>query len=154
MMMDAKAKIEDKVKPDEYKEGQLVRLVIKAETDLGFKVIVDQKYWAVLYYNEVFQRLEKDQEIEGFIKKIREDLKLDVSLYPPGNFGSPVIGDMILDYLAAAGGKADLTDKTTPEEIYKIFGVSKKKYKMALGSLYKARKILVTETGIELVKKK
>lgn len=146
-------KIKDTVESGIYKEGQVVDLIIKSETDLGFKAIVDNKYWGILYYNEVFQNLEKNQEVKGYIKKVRNDGRIDLSLYPLGSHGAKDLGEYIIEILEAAGGFLDITDKTDPNEIYKLFGVSKKKFKMALGGIYKKRLVQVEENGIYLVKK-
>lgn len=140
----------DTVPPQIYNVGQAVDLIIKAETDLGYKAIIDKKYWGVLYYNEVFQDLFKNQEVKGYIKKIREDGRVDLSLYPLGSRGSQDIGLVILQMLEDAGGFINITDKTPADEIYDLFGVSKKKYKMALGGLYKKRLITIKEDGIYL----
>lgn len=133
-----------------YKEGQPVELIIKGETDLGYKAIVDNKYWGVLYYNEVFQDLNRNQEVVGYIKKIRDDLRIDLSLYQLGSFGSEDIGNKILEELKAAGGYLNIDSKTSADDIYVLFGVSKKKFKMALGGLYKKRLISIKEDGIYL----
>ncbi len=131
-----------------YKEGQPVELIIKGETDLGYKAIVDNKYWGVLYYNEVFQDLNRNQEVVGYIKKIRDDLRIDLSLYQLGSFGSEDIGNKILEELKAAGGYLNIDSKTSADDIYVLFGVSKKKFKMALGGLYKKRLVSIKEDGI------
>lgn len=144
----------DVVEKSVYKEGQAVDLVIKAETDLGYKAIVDGKYWGVLYFNEVFQELFKDDILKGYIKKIRDDGRIDLSLYKFGSTGSIDIGQSILKRLEDAGGFLDITDKTPAIEIYDLFGVSKKKYKMALGGLYKKRLIVIKDDGIYLISTK
>lgn len=150
-MKEAKNSILDCAEPGCYREGQSVRLIIKAETDLGYKAIVDEKHWGVLYYNEVFQELYKNQELTGYIKKVREDGRLDLSLYKLGSRGSLEIGEQILNELKAAGGYLNLSDKSSAQDIYDLFGVSKKKFKMALGGLYKKRFIEIKEDGIYLL---
>ncbi len=142
--------IKDQVEPGEYKEGQQVELVIKTMTDLGYKVIVDGKYWGVIYYNEVFQELEKNQEVIGFIKHIRADGKLDLTLYKTGNKDAKDIGQVIIDDLEHAGGFLPIDSKTPAEDIYDRYGVSKKKFKIALGGLYKNQLIEIKEDGIYL----
>jgi hypothetical protein len=146
----SKDTIKDIVEADEYQAGQQVELVIKTMTDLGYKAIVDGKYWGVLYYNEVFQELEKNQEVLGFIKQIRPDGKLDLTLYKTGHHDAKDIGSVILADLKAAGGFLPLTSKTEADEIYDTYGVSKKKFKMALGGLYKQRLITIEDDGIRL----
>lgn len=148
------SEIKDFVDPGIFVDGQCVDLEIHSLTDLGYKAIVNDEYWGVLYKNEVFQDLKPGQQIEGFINRIRPDGKIDLRLYPVGNFGSTDLGDRILDVLSKNNGFLPITDKEDPEVIYKIFGVSKKKYKIALGGLYKNRMITVDDDGIRLAKKK
>lgn len=148
-----KIMIKDEVPPGEYTEGQQVELVIKTMTDLGYKAIVDGKYWGVLYYNEVFEELDKDQEVVGFIRQVRADGRLDLALYKTGNRDSKEIGQVILDDLEKAGGFLAIDSKTPAEEIYDRYAVSKKKFKIALGGLYKSRLIDIKENGIYLIKK-
>jgi predicted RNA-binding protein (virulence factor B family) len=141
-----------KEKP-KYEDGEAVDLMISAKTDLGYKAIINGRDLGVLYANEVFQNLEHGQKIKGYIKKIREDGKIDLALLQAGHKSAGDIGQKILAMLEQQNGFLAITDKADPEEIYSLFGVSKKKYKMAIGGLYKQRKILVTDEGIRLVKK-
>jgi predicted RNA-binding protein (virulence factor B family) len=138
--------------PGDYKEGQQVDLFIGAETDLGFKAIINGKHWGMLYSNEVFDRLVHGQKLKGYIKKVREDGKIDLSLQKLGHQSSEDIGPLILERLREEGGFLPINDKTAAELIYDMFGVSKKKYKMALGDLYKKRVITVKDDGIYLNK--
>ncbi len=141
------------VEPGDYKTGQEVDLLIAAETDMGFKAIIHNKHWGVLYHTEVFQELRYGQKIKGFISKIREDGKIDLILQAPGHKAAQNdIGPRILDEIKNAGGFLPVNDKTSAETIYELFGVSKKKYKIALGGLYKKRLITVDDDGIRLVK--
>lgn len=134
-----------------YKENQAVNLVIMGRSDLGYKALVDGKYAGMLFENEVFERLEQGQKISGFIKQVRSDGKIDLLLQPMGNFGTSDLSAKILEAIKAKGGFLPVTEKTDPEVIYELFGVSKKKYKMALGGLYKSRKITIADDGIRLV---
>jgi predicted RNA-binding protein (virulence factor B family) len=136
-----------------YKEGQAVELIVAEHTDLGFKVIVDHKYWGVLYKNEVFQPLKRGQHLQGFVKKLRADHKLDVFLNT-GKYGEKVdsTSERILATLAQYGGYVALTDKSDPQLIYDTFFVSKKVFKQAIGGLYKQRKITLEAEGIRLAK--
>lgn len=143
--------IKDEINPGEYNEGQEVQLVIKTMTDLGYKAIVDGKYWGVLYYSEVFQELEKNQEVVGFIKKIRPDGKIDLALYRTGHHDAKDISEIIFRDLQDSGGFLALSAQTPAEKIYERYGVSKKKFKMALGALYKQRLITIDDQGITLV---
>jgi predicted RNA-binding protein (virulence factor B family) len=141
----------DKEKGD-YKEGDEVSLMIGHKTDLGFKAIVNGRHWGVIYANEVFERLEIGQKLKGYIKKLREDGKIDLSLQKLGHKAAEDIGERILETLKQNEGFLPLNDKAAAEIIYDTFGVSKKKYKMAIGGLYKKRLITVDEDGIRLVK--
>jgi predicted RNA-binding protein (virulence factor B family) len=139
--------------PNEYQDGQAVELVIKSQTDLGYKAIVNGKHWGVLYHNEVFKVLEKDLALVGYIKKLREDGKIDLTLYKAGHHGGDEAVPKILAMLMENNGFLPITDKSSPEEIYQEFGVSKKKFKIAVSGLYKDRMITLEENGIRLVKR-
>lgn len=136
----------------DYNPNQEVDLFVAMKTDLGFKAVVNGKHWGMLFANEVFERLEYGQKLRGYIKQVRPDEKIDLTLQPLGHKGAADLGDKILDALKARGGFLPLTDKTSPETIYDLFGVSKKKYKMALGGLYKKRLIAIQDDGIKLLK--
>ncbi|KYG62414.1 GntR family transcriptional regulator [Bdellovibrio bacteriovorus] len=138
--------------PAIYKANQAVSLVIMGRTDLGYKALVEGKHSGMLYANEVFERLDIGQKINGFVKQVRPDGKIDLLMQAMGNFGTSDLSVKILEALKAKGGFLPVTDKTDPEEIYRLFGVSKKKYKMALGGLYKKRQIAIEDNGIRLIK--
>jgi predicted RNA-binding protein (virulence factor B family) len=106
----------------------------------------------MLFTNEIFEQLDYGQKIKGYIKQIRPDGKIDLTLQPLGSKGAADLGEKILEVLKAKGGFLPLTEKTPPETIYDLFGVSKKKYKMALGGLYKKRIIAIQDDGIKLLK--
>ena len=134
----------------ELSEGQRVELLVIAETDLGFKCIVDHEHLGMLYRSEVFQPLDYGSELPGYVKRIRPDGKVDLILQPEGHKGADELGRRILAKLELYGGFLDLTDKSDPDRIYDLFGVSKKKYKAAIGTLYKNRQIRILDNGIEL----
>jgi predicted RNA-binding protein (virulence factor B family) len=139
--------------PVEFREGQRVELLICDRTEIGYKAIINDSREGLLYRNEVFQTLRKGQHIEGFIKKVRADGKVDLCLQKPG---AEKIGDVsakIVDALKAQGGFLALDDKSPPDVIYRLFGASKKTYKKAIGALYKKRLILIESSGIRLAKK-
>jgi predicted RNA-binding protein (virulence factor B family) len=140
-----------KEKPS-YEDGQAVDLFITAKTDLGYKAVINGRHWGVLYANEVFQELTHGQRIKGYIKKMREDGKIDLALLQAGHKSAADIGERILQMIEEEGGSLPVNDKTSAEDIYQLFGVSKKKFKMAIGGLYKKRKIVIHDDGIELVK--
>ncbi len=135
-----------------FKEGQAVDLIIADETELGVKAIINHKFWGVIYKNEIFQVLHKGQSLTGYIKKIREDNKIDLALHQE-KYGEKVdtTTSNILLVLEKHGGFIALTDKSPPQTIYSTFGVSKKVFKQAIGGLYKQRKISIEELGIRLV---
>jgi len=137
-----------------YQAGQQVKLTIAEVTELGFKAIVDDKYWGVLYRNEIFQPLKKGQTLTGYIKNVRADHKLDLTLNASGKYGDKVHGtaEKILASLQQAGGFLALTDRSSPETIYATFAVSKKIFKQAIGNLYKQRKIEIEADGIRLTR--
>ncbi|WP_305907395.1 S1-like domain-containing RNA-binding protein [Methylomarinum sp. Ch1-1] len=136
------------------KEGQKVDLVIADETDLGIKAVVNNQFWGVLYKNEVFQKLKKGQKMTGFIKKIRDDGKLDLSL-DQDKYQDKVdlARQSILAYLQQHGGEMNIGEKSPPEVIYARFAVSKKVFKQAVGGLYKQRLITLDDHGIKLTDK-
>jgi len=138
----------------EFKQGDKVSIIIASPTDLGFRVIVNHKYWGVLYANEVFQSIRKGQVLEAYVKRLRDDNRLDISLQPLGFAKVTGITDDILQRLQQQKGYLPLSDKSSPEEIYAIFNVSKKVFKQAIGTLFKQRKIIIEEQGIRLLKSK
>jgi predicted RNA-binding protein (virulence factor B family) len=137
--------------PGDYQVGQSVQLVIAGKTELGHKAIVEGRHWGVLFENEVFQNLNYGQILDGFIKQVRPDGKIDLSLTPPGSQDTEDLPEQILNHLKEKGGFSSINDKTPAETIYEIFRVSKKKYKIALGGLYKKRLITIHDDGIRLV---
>jgi len=138
--------------PVDYRPGQPVNLLIGPQTDLGYKAIVNNAHWGVLYANEVFRPLKKGERCPGCIKKIRDDHKIDLSLQMPGYDKMTAVSEQVLDILRGHGGYLSVSDKTPPEQIYQLFGMSKKNFKKALGALYKRHRISLEEQGIRLNK--
>jgi predicted RNA-binding protein (virulence factor B family) len=138
--------------PIGFQEGQSVDLVIGEQTDLGYNALINNSQRGMLYKNEVFQPLRKGQQIRGFIKKVRNDGKIDLCLLKPGYEKVNEVSVKIIDKLRASGGFVSVTDTSPPEIIYGLFGVSKKTYKKAIGSLYKKRLIMIDKEGIKLIK--
>ena len=134
----------------ELKIGDKVALVIGVETTLGYTVLIDQSIEGLLYKNEVFKPLEEGQKTIGFIKNIREDGKIDVSLQRMG-YRNTIHGDKekIITHLIKNGGILNLTDKSSPEAIKFHLQMSKKAFKKALGSLYKEKKVLLFPDKIQ-----
>lgn len=138
--------------PVDYDEGEEVDLIIVNETDLGFNAIIDNSHLGVIYKNEVFQTLNPGDKIQGYIKKIRTDGKIDLRLDKIGYEKITSFVDRIIVELQKNNGFLSLTDKSSPEEIYKTFKISKKNFKAAIGALYKKRFISLEENGIKLLK--
>jgi hypothetical protein len=139
----------DKTLP-EYTVGQEVDLIIESETDLGYKAIINNSHWGILYENEVFEQLAKGLKLKGYIKKIRTDNKIDLSLHPLGYDKVDPITQMILDELKKERGFIAVSDKSDAELVYRVFGISKKSFKQAVGALYKRRLITIEKDGIRL----
>lgn len=143
-----------KEKPAGFHEGQKVALLISARKKMGFIAVINGTHKGNLYENEVFQPLKIGQEIDGFIKKVRDDEKIDLCLQKPGHKAIDALSRKIMDKLQQQGGFIAVTDKSRPEVIADIFGVSKKTFKKAIGNLYKKRLITLEKNGIRLREKK
>ncbi len=137
--------------PDGLYPNQKVDLLIIDESELGFGAIINHRFRGILYRSEVFQRIGYGDSLPGYVKKIREDGKVDLILHPTGIRGSGDLGEQILERLRSRGGYLALTEKSPPELIYNLFGVSKKKFKIALGGIYKKQLVTLEEEGIRLV---
>ena len=130
---------------------QTVALIPFHRTPLGFKVLVDKKYVGMIYHNEIFSEIERGKEYEGSVKAVRPDGQVDAVI---GRIGLTAVknnSDLLLDALNAAGGKLNLWDKSSPEEIKETLSMSKKAFKAAVGVLYKKRLIKINDGSIELV---
>jgi hypothetical protein len=131
--------------------GQKVDLLIVGETDIGYKAVVNGTHLGLLYKDEVFSKLKPGDRTAGYIKAIREDRKIDLSLQRQTRQAREELTERILAFLAASGGSSTLTDYSPPEDIYKQYGVSKGNYKKALGKLYKTRKISISKDKITIL---
>ncbi len=140
-------------KPASFQTDEEVELLIFDETDIGYKAIINDTHEGVLYRNEVFQGLKKGQQIRGFIKKVRDDGKIDLSLQKRGMGKVGELSEKILKALKEQGGFLSVTDKSLPKDISALFGCSKNTYKKAIGGLYKKRLITIEESGIRLCEK-
>lgn len=137
--------------PAPYQPGDKVDVVISEQTDIGYKAVVNHQHWGVLYTNEVFKPLRRGDRMPAYIVKVRDDGKIDLRLNASTFKQAQDLTDKILYKLSQNDGKLALTDKSSPELIYATFGVSKKAFKQAIGSLYKDKKIVISEHGIVLV---
>lgn len=129
--------------PPEYEEGQEVDLMISNQSDIGYVAVINNLHSGLLYKNEVFQPLKRGQKIKGYIKKVREDEKIDLILQKPGYDKIDPISEKVLRKIKDAGGEIALGDKSSPEAIYAAFGISKKDFKKAIGKLYKDKMVVV-----------
>lgn len=132
----------------EFSPNQEVDVIVAQETDLGFKVIVNNLFWGILYHNEVFVPLSKGDRKKAYIKQVREDGKIDLMLQPMGYEKIEGMAERVLRTLHNNNGFLAVNDKTSADLIMSYFGCSKKNFKKAIGALYKAHKILITEDGI------
>lgn len=137
--------------PPEYEFREEVQLIITEETDLGYKAIVNNEHWGILYKNQIYQTLHPGQKLTGFINKVRDDEKIDLLLEKPGYEKVDAISQKILDELKANRGFMAVSDKTSPDMINALFSISKKNFKKAIGNLYKKRLITFDSDGIRLV---
>lgn len=134
-----------------YNTGDKVDIIISDQTDIGYKAVVNHQHWGVLYKNEVFKPLRRGDKMPAFIVKVRDDGKIDLRLNSTTYKQALELTEQVLKKLQHNGGKLALTDKSSPELIYATFGVSKKAYKQAIGTLYKDKKIVILDEGIILV---
>jgi predicted RNA-binding protein (virulence factor B family) len=137
--------------PSDYKVNDQVDLLIWTATDVGYKAIINGKHQGVIYKNEIFKPIHTGQKMVGYIKKVREDGKIDLALDPLGYVKIDAQAQKVLDLLHKSKGKLPYNDKTDPEVIYKIFGMSKKVFKQAIGTLYKQKQITISDQGIAIV---
>ncbi|MDO5446729.1 MAG: S1-like domain-containing RNA-binding protein [Prevotellaceae bacterium] len=149
----ASAKVEKfmSTEPAPYKHGDKVKLLVWQKTELGFKVIIDNKYPGLIYDNQIFRNLHTGDRIEAYIDQVREDGKIDVMLQTTGRQHTEEFSDQLLFYLQNNGGRCFLHDKSPAEDIYDRFHVSKKVFKKGVGDLYKKHLIEITPEGIFLV---
>jgi len=139
--------------PANYRENQPVKLLIIGPTTLGYNAIIEGAHLGLLYHNELPAALEIGQQFDGFIKAVRPDGKIDLSLTPVGFQRVGPLKDQILAKLTAAGGKLPYSDKSSPDAIWNTFACSKKAFKQSIGMLFKERKIVIADTGITLAAK-
>lgn len=133
-----------------FKVGQPVDLVVAEETELGRKVIINHTHWGLIYHSDIHRELRKGMSLKGYIKKVRDDKKLEVSLEKPGYAKVEGVAEKVLHKLTKAGGFIPLNDKSKPDQIKAEFGVSKNTFKQAIGALYKQRLLRIEKDGIHL----
>jgi len=128
-----------------------VDLVVTRLTDLGWEVIINHKHKGLVYSNEVFKKVSIGDKLKGYIKTIRPDNKIDVSLQPLGYKSLEPAANLIYERLVANGGVLNLHDKSDPEDIKRMLQMSKKTFKKGVGALYKERKIEIKSDSIRLI---
>lgn len=148
----ASAKIEHFLSKEapEYKKGDKVDILVWQKTDLGFKVIIDNKFQGLIYNDQVFRNLHTGDRAKAYISAIRPDGKIDVALQKEGREQTLDFAERLYEYLFKHDGYCPYTDKSAAEDIYAEFNVSKKVFKKAVGDLYKRRLITLAPDGIEL----
>ena len=149
----ASAKVEKYLSKDmpEYNAGDEVEVLVWQKTDLGFKVIVDNKFGGMIFKNEIFTNVRTGMKMTAYIKQVRPDGKIDLELQKGGVKKVEDFAYTLLEYIRSNGGSTPLNDKTEADVIYNTFGVSKKTFKKAVGDLYKKRLIVLEgEQGIRL----
>lgn len=134
-----------------YKHGDEVNLLVWQRTDLGFKVIIDNKYQGLIYDNQIYRHLHTGDTMKGYIDHIRQDNKVDITLQPTGRAHTEEFSAILLQYLKDNNGHCPLGDKSPSELIQDYFSVSKKTFKRAIGDLYKQRLIKIGDNGIDLI---
>jgi len=134
------------------KEGDEVALVVLQKTDLGYSVIVNHAHKGLIFDNEIFQEIRVGDRLKGYVKKIRDDQKIDISIQPIGFRNvNDSNSELIHKTLVENDGFLAVTDKSSPDEIYTQFGISKKAFKKSLGALYKQKKVDIQPDGIKLI---
>ncbi len=135
--------------PVRYRVGEAVELLIVEQTDLGFKAIINGLHWGLIHKNEVFRFLRPGMRERGYIRELRADGKISLSLQPLGSEAADSLQALILQKLEEQGGMLALSDKSPAEEIARLFGVSKGNFKKAIGGLYKQGRIVIHPDRIE-----
>ena len=136
--------------PPAYVEGQAVNLLVIDESPLGFNVIVENAHRGLLYHSDLAGPLTPGQPLEGFVRAVRPDGKIDVALDRAGYRRIGAVTEQIMDALKENGGRLPYHDNSAPEDIRAIFGVSKKAFKQAIGALYRDRLIQINPDGIQI----
>jgi len=135
----------------EYRMNQEVDLLFVRETEIGYRVIVDNAHWGMVYRSELFQPVSYGFRTKGYVKQVREDGKIDVSLQKQGYKVVDELGELILEKLQENGGFLPVNDKTSSDEINDLFACSKKSFKKTIGTLYREQRIVITDEGIRLI---
>lgn len=135
----------------DFKSGQEVSLLVASRSNLGYTAVINGTHLGLIHNSDILQPLRMGQKMKGYIKGIRPDLKINLTLQKQGREGREELAEQILAHLAENQGHSTLTDKSSPEAIFKQYRVSKARYKKTLGQLYKARKITIEPDHIALL---
>jgi predicted RNA-binding protein (virulence factor B family) len=138
--------------PGALQVRQPVELQVVSETELGFKAVIDDRYIGLIYRDEISQPLRIGEYLKGWIKAVRPDGKIDLSITRLDEESRAGLDEMIMRYLQGKGGSASISDNTSPEEIFRLFKTSKKNFKRAIGRLYKNRQIVIAEDQITIAR--
>ena len=136
---------------DGLKIDQAVDLLMCGRSDMGYKAVINHTHLGLIFRDDAFRTLVYGERLQGYIKNIRPDRKIGLSLQQQSSKGKDELAEKILRFLADHNGVSTLTDKSEPDAIYRQYQVSKGKYKNALSALYKQRKILIDDDKITLV---
>jgi predicted RNA-binding protein (virulence factor B family) len=137
--------------PPHYHEGESVKLLVASKSPLGYNLIVNNAHRGLIYHTDVTGTLKVGQQVEGYVRTIRPDGKLDLALGQAGYRRIGPLMDHVIEILTAKGGRLPYHDNSLPEEIRDVFGMSKKAFKQAIGALFKERRIYIEPDGIRLV---
>ncbi len=150
--MAASAKVEHYLSNEgcTLQSGDEVDLLVWQKTELGFKVIINNHHFGLVYQDQVFASLHTGDRVKGYIQTVRPDGKIDVALQKSGRQHTLDFSDTLLDYIRAHGGYCQFNDKSNAEDIYREFNVSKKVFKKAVGDIYKRRLITIADDGLHL----
>jgi hypothetical protein len=136
---------------DYFTEGEAVNIHVASRSDIGYKAVINGTHLGIIHNSDILQPIRVGDSFTAYIKNIREDERINLMLQPKGEDLRDPLAQEILTYIKAQGNSTTLTDKSTPEEIYSIFKVSKSNYKKALGSLYKQNLILIEKERVILL---
>lgn len=157
--LDKSYRIVSSMKLDEFiedtaphlKRGQSFTVTVGNKTELGYKAVIENQYWGLLYDSDLVRPLRRGETLTAYVKKVRDDGRIDLSMQPVVTVNNTDIASKIIAQLEANNGFLDVGDKSPPERIYAQFGVSKKIFKQAIGRLYKQERISIENGGIKLI---
>ncbi len=133
------------------KPGDEVNLLVSGETEIGYKVIVNNRHYGMIYKNEAFRKIHIGDQLKGYLQRVRKDNKMDITLNSANLSEIEILANRIFERLLKEKGKLNFSDKSAPEVIYAEFQVSKKSFRRAIGLLYSERKITITPESISIV---